>query len=240
MKTLAFAFAAVMMSATVNAQDVTTHKDTAVAPKTYRWIAKNEANFEIGVGLDNWTGNKNQVGYADNAYDLRPGGSRYVSLGLIKYNALARGEKAALRLRYGLEVSWYNFMFEGNNVAVKGANRIEFPESTENLSKTKLTASYLTVPVGFRANFRYGFIKYIGAGGYAGLRLGSHSKTKVEETGKKDHVYNNFYLQDFRYGVSAEIGIRRFAELFFNYDLNNTFQDGKGPKVNAFSFGIKI
>ena len=241
MKTLALAFATLVLSNLANAQDVNTTKtDTVVVKKTYNWIPKREANFEIGLGLDNWIGASNQVGYAKDAYDLRPGGSRFVSLALMKYTALARGDKAALRLRYGLDVSWYNFMFDGNNVAVKGVDHIEFPENGVNLSKTKLTASYLTIPLGLRANFRYGFIKYIGAGGYAGFRLGSHTKTKIEETGKKDHVSNNFYLQDFRYGLSAEIGIRRFAQLFVNYDLNNTFQDGKGPKLNAISFGIRL
>lgn len=241
MKLFAIAFATLLLSnATANAQTTINTTDSTVTKKVVRWIPKHDSNFEIGVGLNNWTGKKNQTGYPDASYDLRPGGSRYVSLGFIKYEALARGPKVALRFRYGMEFSWYNFMFEGNNIAVKGVNRVEFPEGTTNLSKTKLTASYLTVPLQLRTNFRHGFIKYLGAGGYGGFRLGSHTKTKVEDGGKKDHVKGNFYLQNFRYGLTAEIGIRHFAELFVNYDLNETFQAGKGPKVNAISFGIKL
>ncbi len=242
MKTLAIAFATVLLSHTVNAQTTinTTTNDTTVVKKTIRWVPRQESNFEIGVGLNNWVGDKNQANYPDNAYDLRPGGSRFVSLGFIKYNALARGEKAALRLRYGMEFSWYNFMFEGNNVAVKGTDRLTFPESPVNLSKTKLTASYFTVPLGLETKFRRGFIKYIGVGAYGGFRLGSHTKTKIEDGGKKDHVKGNFYLNGVRYGLTGSLGIRRFAELFVNYDLNTTFQDGKGPNVNAISFGIRL
>ena len=28
------------------------------------------------------------------------------------------------------------------------------------------------------------------------------------------------------------------TDLFFNYDLNELFAEGKGPKLNAFSFGV--
>jgi hypothetical protein len=81
--------------------------------------------------------------------------------------------------------------------------------------------------------------EYIGVGGYVGYRLNSHSKVKYSGGGK-DKEFNNFYLNDFRYGLTAQLGINNFPDLFFNYDFNDLFQNGRGPKVNAVSFGIKF
>lgn len=34
-----------------------------------------------------------------------------------------------------------------------------------------------------------------------------------------------------------QIGVRS-ADFFINYDMNELFATGKGPKLNAFSFGV--
>lgn len=246
MKTLFVALATVCFATHTMAQtsiniNLDSRPDSVPSQKTTRyWVPKYDKELEISLGLNRLNDNSNQVGYPEAAYDLRTWGSRYVSLGFMTYNALSRSPKAALQLRYGLEFSWYNFMFEGNNVAVKGNDRLSFPESAVALDKSKLTASYLNVPLGLQVKFREGFFKHIGVGGYAGLRLGSHTKTKLEDGGKKDHQKGNFYLNDFRYGLTADLGIRKLGNFFVNYDLNNTFRTGKGPEVTALSFGIRL
>lgn len=243
MKTLLVALATVCFATHTMAQTnitINLDHDSTRSTKTKYWVPKYDKEFEVSVGLNRLNGNSNQVGYPDAAYDLRTWGSRHVSLGFMTYNALSRNEKAALRLRYGLEFSWYNFMFEGNNVAVKTADRLSFPESAVALDKSKLTASYVNIPLGLQVKFRDGFLKHIGVSGYAGLRLGSHTKTKLADNGKKDHVKSDFYLNDFRYGVTADLGIRKFGDFFFNYDLNNTFRSNKGPEVTAISFGVRL
>ena len=73
-----------------------------------------------------------------------------------------------------------------------------------------------------------------------GYRMGSHSKTKSTDRGKKYHEYNNFYLNDFRYGLTLQMGINNFANLFVNYDLNEMFKENKGPKLNGISFGVRL
>jgi hypothetical protein len=47
----------------------------------------------------------------------------------------------------------------------------------------------------------------------------------------------NMFASDFRYGLRAEIRVADVT-LYFNYDLNETFQENKGPKLNALSFGF--
>lgn len=205
--------------------------------KNKGWRLKS-SDFMVSLGLNSYVGAGGQS-VSGSDYDLRPFGSRFVSLAFNKRLTLARGEKAAFRLKSGFEFSWYNFMFDGNNVATKGPSRVEFPESTRSLDKSKLTVSYLNIPLMPYVSFRNGAITHIGAGGYAGYRLGSHTKVKYAEGGK-DHVKGNYYLNDFRYGLMAEIGFRNAPDFFFQYDFNELFVKGKGPQLNAISFGIRL
>ena len=69
------------------------------------------------------------------------------------------------------------------------------------------------------------FVEYIGAGGYLGYRLGSHSKTKTEDGGKKEKEFNNFYLNNFKYGLTFQLGLHNLPDIFVNYDLNPLFKD---------------
>jgi hypothetical protein len=79
----------------------------------------------------------------------------------------------------------------------------------------------------------------IGVGPYAGYRIDSYTKQVLEiggdEQKPKDH--DNFYLNNIRYGLRTQIGFQDI-DLFFNYDLNELFIENKGPKLNAFSFGV--
>jgi hypothetical protein len=76
-------------------------------------------------------------------------------------------------------------------------------------------------------------------GVYGGYRLGSHSKIKFRQNDEtdKDKEHSSFYLNNWRYGLRMRMGIKSL-DLFFNYDLNELFSEGRGPELNAFSFGI--
>jgi Outer membrane protein beta-barrel domain len=198
------------------------------------------AGFNVYFGLNTLTGSPGQS-YNSDDYTLRPFGSRHFAFGWMKSTNLSNGDKARLKLAIGLNFSWYNFMLDNNNVWTKGSNKIEFVQSPVALKKSKLTASYVDVPLIPYIAFKKGkFIDYIGAGAYVGYRMGSHSKTKAENNSKKDHESNNFYLNDFRYGLTFQIGINNFPNLFVNYDLNPLFRTNKGPGINGLSFGIRL
>ncbi|MBC7893526.1 MAG: hypothetical protein H7Y12_15015, partial [Sphingobacteriaceae bacterium] len=114
-----------------------------------RWL--NRGGFYLNLGLNNYVGlgNSNAPGiaYSPAEYDLRPLGSRHLAFGWAQNARLIQGRNAAFSVRVGLEFSWYNFMFDGNNVITKDAigavGSVSFPESAESLQKSKLTAAYL-------------------------------------------------------------------------------------------------
>jgi hypothetical protein len=214
-------------------EDSTAHK---------KWENKHNfgslSGFNVMLGLNALT---SQNGL-DDSYALRPFGSRYFSMGWTKSTNITNGSNARLKLAIGINFSWYNFMLENSNsVWVKGPTQVEILPTATSLKKSKLTVSYIDVPITPYIAFKKGkFIEHFGFGGYVGYKMGSHSKTKANNKGRKEKEFNNFYLNDFRYGLNLQLGLHNFADLFVNYDLNELFKTNKGPKVNGISFGIRL
>jgi len=200
--------------------------------------------FAFALGLNTYGSNEPGI-YDKEDYDLRPFGSRFVSLGYITSAKIASGKKAGFHLDLGVDFSWYNLMYDGNNTIEKGADRVSFPPITDGgveveMKKSKLVVPNVNLSLMPTVSFRNSFISYISAGVYGGYRLGSYTKTQREGTKDKDRVRMNYYLNDFRYGVGAELGFKNFVDLFVNYDLNTLHEENRGPKVNMISFGIRL
>lgn len=202
--------------------------------------------FTFALGLNAYGKNETTTGYNKESYDLKPFGSRYISLGYIASTRIARGKNASLHLDFGADFSWYNLMFDGNNTVKKDSGFVYFDPLRDTngdeiqLKKSKLVVPNVNLSLMPTLSFRRSFISHLSAGVYGGYRLGSYTKTQAEGSKDKDHVRTNFYVSDFRYGLAAEIGFRNFVDLFVNYDLNNLYEDGRGPKIRMISFGIRL
>ena len=205
-------------------------------------------SFNFDFGTNNYLEDGKFPNSSDELYAVRPWGSWYVGLASIQRTRLAK----KFFLEWGIGVNWYNFKFEEDNVLIqKDDDGIHFVEDNRDVSykKSKLTASFLTaslVPVidfgdnsrkariwdGYRNSFR------IGLGPYIGYRIESHSKLVYKDENKeKDKEHDSFYLNNIRWGMRLQLGYRS-TDLFFNYDISELFVEGKGPNLNAFSFGV--
>jgi hypothetical protein len=210
--------------------------------------------FNLYLGLNGLTGKMPEVTtmiypapYLSTDSELKPLGSRFVSLDFSNSGTIASGKKSALKFMYGFSFDWYNFMFDHNRVVTKsgGATIFQPLQDTQGneieLRKNKLTASYITLPImPYVAFSKKSAIQMIGLGGYVSYRLDSWTKTIEEKSDNLRREGSNFNINQVRYGVKAEIGLRRIGELFFNYDLTPLFEKGYGPQLTAFSFGIKL
>jgi hypothetical protein len=204
--------------------------------------------FNFDIGMNNYLSDGKFPDENNAAYAVRPWGSWYVGMNSIQKVRVA----GRFFVEMGLGVSWYNFKFQNDALLLtKGATGLEYPELAPELDpiKSKLTATYLNVsmiPVldfgsrphrsrfwGSSDAFRIGF------GPYAGYRIDSYSKQVYKENGNKerDRERSNFYLNNVRYGARLQVGYRG-TDLFVNYDLNELFITNRGPKLNAFSFGV--
>ncbi|MEO1653226.1 MAG: porin family protein [Bacteroidota bacterium] len=214
----------------------------------YRWdddyhmiFRRSRVFWTIDVGLNNYLENGNFPDSQGEPYGLRVGGSRYFALGISQRNTFGR---SPVSLQFGLELSWYNFMFEGDNYIVQGEDGVAFrnyeDDFGESLDKTKLLVNYLNLPImlNFRFRNRRGKRTFnFGIGAYGGYRLGSRSKVKFD--GNRERDRDNFFLNNWRYGAEVQAGYRHFL-MFFKYDFNELFDEGRGPELNAFAFGIRI
>ncbi len=210
--------------------------------------------FNVYLGLNGLTGNmpENVIAifpppYQTSDPELKPLGSRYVSLEFTNAATISRGKKSAFKLGYGFSFDWYNFMFDHNRVVTKTANATTFQPILDaqgeetTLAKNKLTASYLSLPIVPHVVFsKQSAIKMIGLGGYVSYRLDSWTKTIEEKNDNLARTGSNFNLNQVRYGVRAEVALRHVGELFFNYDLMPLFEKNYGPQLTAFSFGFKL
>ena len=211
--------------------------------RTYQSI-----NFDLG--MNNYLTGSGFPDEDNALYTVKPWGSWYVGINSVQRTRLAN----KFFLEWSLGVSWYNFKFENEKTQIsKDDNSVLFSENPldVNFTKSKLTAAYVQaalVPmVDFGANKRKPSVFdgrssdsfRIGLGPYVGYRIDSYTKQVYKEDGDKtkpkDH--DNFYLNNLRYGLRFQVGFDD-VDLFFNYDLNELYTENKGPKLNAFSFGI--
>lgn len=226
----ASALLATLATGPVFAQTTDSSAHCAETRRSY-WSRSADGDLSVAVGFNALTGR--------DAPTLKPLGSRYVALGYGASLRLSEGRNTALKLRTGLEVSWYNFMLDDNRLAVQTPAGVAFPDAGRRLEKSKLTAAYLNLPLMPTVGFRRGAVQSVSAGGYVGMRLDSYTKVK-ESDGDRDRIHGTYALTNFRYGLAAEVNFRHAPTFFVNYDLNPLFRDGQGPKVQGLSFGVRL
>ncbi len=223
-----------------------TLRDTTKNSKKDRSF-NSRSGFNIYLGSNSFTNTGSiSAPYNLKDFELNPFGSRYVGFGWTRSGTVIKGKNAAFKISYGLELSWYNFMLENNAFFVKGNDNVGFSDYQNAgkqvvLSRNKLTIANINLPVMPYIAFKKGStITYIAAGGYVGYRLDSYTKTREDDGGKKEWNHSSFFLNNVRYGLAFELGLKSFPDLFVNYDMSNLFQDGRGPKVGGLSFGIRL
>src|SRR5258708_3681650 len=208
--------------------------------------------FNVDIGTNNYLSKGNFPSQDNSLYSVRPWGSWYVGLNSIYRTRMAN----KFFLEWGYGVSWYNFKFQNTQTQItKDDTGVLFNLDARGYDyhKSRLTAAYLNislVPVidfgsnrwkpSFFDGHRSGGFR-LGVGPYAGYLIDSYSKQvyDVNNDKKKERHHDNFYLNNLRYGIRAQVGFNDI-DFFFNYDLNPLFSDNKAanPNLNAFSFGI--
>jgi hypothetical protein len=198
------------------------------------------------LGFNNYL-NSDMKAAAPDGYDyleLNTGNSAVVALNVLQQNF--RMGKSNFWFYTGLGVTWNNYRFDKNVLLSTSegflSGRFD-TSSVRDYTKSKLTTTYLTVPLMFEF-FSDRKIKkafHVGLGAMLGYRIGSHTKQKFEEGGstEKSKQYDDFYLNPFRYGARFTIGYRKF-NVFADYYASEMFRSGKGPKLYPVSIGINL
>ena len=146
----------------------------------------------------------------------------------------------------GLGIRWVNYRFSNNIVLSGDSAQIYGYHDTDpqkSYAKSKLTASYLTLPIifEFQTNAHHRSNSFhLGVGVIGGVRLASHSKQVYTTPGggkQKQKVHDSFHLQPFILDATARIGWGPI-NLFATYSLIDMFRQDRGPELRPFTVGI--
>lgn len=201
-------------------------------------------------GLNNYLNNGRFPDETNELYTVKPLVSWNIALGITNTTKIA----GPLYLEWGGNINWYNFKFENDRTRMeKTDDGVVFFEDLDvrDPRKSKFVVPYLNAQ--FVPMFQFGKARRdgwfpldrdddsgfrIGMGGYAGYRVGSRHKYVIKQDNRiRVKTRENYFVNNWRYGVRFQLGFRSF-DFYANYDLNELFIEGKGPELNAFSFGI--
>ena len=211
-------------------------------------IGQTWQSYNVDLGTNNYLAG-DQFPDGSEPYAVRPWGSWYLGINSVQRTRLGKN----VFVEWGLGVSWYTFKFQDDNTLIlKDGPALQFASDIRDVDhvKSKLGATFVNaslVPVldfndhgrksrvweHDRGGFRFG------VGPYVGYRISSKTKLVYETGGdrKREKDHDSYYLNNLRYGLRMQLGVRS-TDLFLNYDLNELFAAGKGPGLNAISFGL--
>jgi hypothetical protein len=200
------------------------HSSEAIYRDGKNLIPRSYFNIDLGKGI--WHGEAA-------APDVRAWGSWMVGLNAVRQMKVSNN----FYVKGIAGFHFHNFKFSNDNIqAVKGDAAVDFIDRSNGI-KSKVSASYLTLALVPKFSTGHNGFR-LGVGPYAGYRLGGRGKFVYRDGGRqKDFDRSDMYLENFRYGLRAEVGIS-WLDFFFNYDMNNIFESNRGPEVSAVSFGI--
>ena len=168
----------------------------------------------------------------------------------------------------GLGFEWHNYRF-AHDVWLDTHDDIlqGYYIDATSVKKTKLTVSYMTVPLIFEFqtnNKTRSNSFHVGLGVVGGLRIGSHTKVKFENkhtcyklidandpllilpvsecfisNKQKMKKYDDFYLNPLKLDVTARIGWS-WINLFATYSLTPMFREHRAPELYPWSVGITL
>jgi hypothetical protein len=214
--------------------------------KSGNW-QRNRRRFEghwagLEIGFNNFLTPDNSMVLPNEEYymTLNSGRARNVNINFAQIN-IGLTRRIGLTTGMGLQIS--NYIFEGNNSIVKGANGViepYYPEAGINYDKSKLVTRYLTMPLLLELQIPANYNNHINiaAGPIGALKIDSHTKTVFYSDGKqkvKDH--SDFSLNMLRYGFTARVGYE-MVQFYGTYYVTPMFKSTKGPVLHPFEIGI--
>ncbi len=201
------------------------------------------AGFEMGINSFMDNGGTLTLSSGKENFDLRTEKSISVALNVLQYDVQLG--KSNIWLLTGLGITWNNYRFDNKIILEGGSFTKAIVDTTSNVKylKSKLTTSYLTAPVMLQVytskNIKKAF--HLGGGAMLGLRIGSHTKRKIEVNDDivkiKDH--DDFNLNPFRVGFRFVLGYGKL-NLFADYYASTLFKTNKGPVLFPVNAGITL
>lgn len=215
------------------------HRDKPSNISTNWWI--------LDLGFSNYVDNSNYTsavssgfvapGITDENLKLRTGKSRSVNIWFFmqRINMIQH----VVNLKYGLGLELNNYHFEDKTIRFqKNPTRLDNGYLNSGLSKNKLAADYLTMPMMLNFNFtpkkhnrNYGFSAGISTGYLYSARQ------KVKEDGKVDKTKGDFDLRKWKLSYVGELSVGP-VRLYGSYAFKRMFE--KGLDITPYNIGFRF
>lgn len=216
-------------------------KSTSI-PKRWKWGQGHYAG--VGIFYSGLVQNLGNLSLGSDASFMRQTPKSFgVNINLVDFTILSN-RHFGLITGLGFEIN--NFRFDQNMTLAQSADGQIAPRyfTDIELSKSKLTTTYLNIPL--LAEFQFGRAKkgtgkmrgFVNFGVTAGIRLDGHTKYKSAATGiQKQHGGLN--LRNFHYGFEVNAGYSHYG-IFARYYPQSIFINDGGPQVQQVNIGIML
>ncbi len=205
----------------------------SINAQTLSASAKRKVTVGVDVFTDIWFNTPGNV----QIRTVNPSANTFVT-----YN-FAIGEKKTTTVAIGLGIGNHN-MYSNNGMiqSIKADTITYVPTGTGlKMTKTKLSVTYLEVPLELKFRDKKGF--KISVGFKLGYLLDSKEKYvgNTYVNGPKQIIKRKgiSQLNTFAYSPTFRIGYKSF-NLFFSYQLGTVFRVGHGPQLHPMSLGITL
>ena len=199
----------------------------------------------IRIGVNGYTNGDKGLPLVGSDQNLELDYGRSVSWDLNLFEKDFRLYKQYVELVTGLGMHFANYTFTSKYVTLNNTSPFTYnTDSTVNLSKNKLKATYITAPLmlGFSTNkdedkaFRLAF------GGQVSWRISSRLKQEYTSGGEiyKPRVRSDYNLTPFLFHAIASVGCGPI-NIYANYGLNPLFQSNQtANKLMPFDMGLQL
>lgn len=238
------------VSATENSSNGNDERDTLMYRHNSaykRMVTKPKEAFKgHWAGLD--LGVNNFVNTDVAFMELKAAKSLCVSINFLQKSIGLQREKRNLGLVTGLGWEFYNYRtdlpYHFTIDPVSGQTIGRATHSSWNIKKNKITSSFLNVPLLLEVQMPFknsDRMFYFSAGGYFGVKVGSHTKMVYLSGGEthKEKSRENINLNPIQYGAIVKMGLCCF-NIFATYNFSHLYKDDLGPELIPFKVGISL
>lgn len=190
-------------------------------------------NFELGINV---LTNTDYSMYDPEEATMMQFGNRkstYVALNVFSEN-IKLTRSGSLSVDMGVGIAWENYVFAGDYSMHYRDGMMRPIELNSSVTKSKLMARYLHMPMLLNWTYRNKF--FIAAGVNLDVSIGTRLKQKNPKIVYKSE---NVTLEPIQLGYTLHIGTEKLYG-FINYSPMQMFKSGKGPGGNRTSAGIGI
>ena len=143
--------------------------------------------------------------------------------------------KLGMGVGVGAKVDFYTFSDKKLKLDKEDGRLVHFADTTKPYKKSKLTNTYLTVPVALEVHYR-GLSVLAGVEG--NMLVWSNTKMKTS-SGEKERNHSNFCQNMFGYNLIAKVLVDEIG-IYARANMTSLFTDGKGPELYPFSVGLSF